>query len=503
MYRRDFMKWMGAAAGSLFVGGSNFIMADDQADGQKPHILLICVDDLKPALGCYGDPLAKTPNLDRLASRGMAFDKAYCNQAVCAPSRYNLMLGSRSTSLGLYGLGKPFREVYPDAVTMSQYFRRHGWRAEGIGKIFHFGHGNTGDPESWSVPPHREPVVEYLLPENSADGQLTREEAFFTNQKLGQVYSLPRGHAWEMADVPDNAYADGRIGDEGIKRLRDAQGRDEPLFLALGFVKPHLPFCAPQKYWAMYDPAEIELAARQRPPEQAPPFAGKGRGEMGQYEPVPPGNEPLDRVLQRNLIHGYYACVSYVDAQIGRVLDELDRLRMTSNTIIALWGDHGFHLGDLGYWTKHTNYEQANRIPLIFSAPGVVKAGTHTDQLAETVDIYPTLAALAGLPYPGDEVPQPIDGVSLVPVLRDPSIRVRDHAYHVFPRGRRVGRAIRTDRYRLVEWKIPHEPQETAVYELYDYQTDPLENRNLAAERPAIVAEIRKILDRHPEAVRL
>ncbi len=500
MYRRDFMKWMGAAAGSLVMSGCAF--AAESSGKTKSNVLLICVDDLKPALGCYGDPLAKTPNLDRLASRGMTFDKAYCNQAVCAPSRYNLMLGSRSTSLGLYGLGRPFREVYPDAVTMSQYFRRHGWRAESIGKIFHFGHGNTGDPESWSVPPHREPVVEYLLPENSAGGQLTREEAYFTNQQLNRIGSLPRGHAWEKADVPDNAYADGRIADEGIKRLRDAQGRDEPLFLALGFVKPHLPFCAPQKYWDMYDPAEIELAARQRPPELAPPFAGKGYIEIDQYEPIE-RKTPFDEELQRTLIHAYYACVSFVDAQIGRVLDELDRLKMTDDTIIALWGDHGYHLGDLGYWTKHTNYEQANRIPIMFVAPGVVKAGTHTDQLAETVDIYTTLTALAGLPHPGDEVPQPIDGVSLVPVLRDPSVRVRDHAYHVFPRGRRVGRAIRTDRYRLIEWKIPNEPQETAIYELYDYQTDPLEGRNLAADHPDIVAEIRKILDRHPEALRL
>lgn len=492
------MKWVGAATGSLVM--SRYGFAAEPAGKKKPNVLLICVDDLKPALGCYGDSLAMTPNIDRLAARGTRFDLAYCNQAVCAPSRYNLMLGSRSTSLGLYGLNRPFRRVYSDAVTMSQYFMRHGWRAEGIGKIFHFGHGNTGDPESWSVPPHREPVVEYLLPENSADGQLTREEAYFTNQQLNRVGSLPRGHAWEIADVPDNAYADGRIADEGIRRLQAAKNSDEPLFLALGFVKPHLPFCAPQKYWDMHDPAKFKLAERQRAPEGAPAFASKGYIEIDQYEPIE-RKTPFDKGLQRTLIHGYYATVSFVDAQIGRVIDELDRLKMSDNTIIALWGDHGFHLGDLGYWTKHTNYEKANRIPLIFVASGQVKAGARTNQLSETVDVYPTLAELAGLPHPEHEVPQPIDGLSMVPVLRDPAVRIRDHAYHVYPRGRRMGRAIRTERYRLIEWKIPNESPETAILELYDYQTDPLESRNLAAERPDVLAEIRKILDRHPEAV--
>jgi iduronate 2-sulfatase len=480
------------------MGGSIdrvFAAADKAAKG--PNVLLLCVDDLKPALGCYGDPLAKTPNIDRLAARGMRFDRAYCNQAVCAPSRYNLMLGSRSTSLGLYGLGKPFRQVYPEAVTLPQYFIRHGWRAESIGKIFHVGHGNTGDPASWSVEPHFEPVVEYRLPENSAGGRLTREEAYFTNQQLDRIGSLPRGHAWEKADVPDNAYADGRIADEGIRRLESAGRSDEPLFLALGFVKPHLPFCAPKKYWDMYDPDDFKLAERRSAPDGAPAFAGKGLIEIDQYEPISARRLEEDE-LQRMLIHGYYASLSYMDAQLGRVLDAMERLKMDETTIIALWGDHGYHLGDLGYWTKHTNYEQANRIPIIIAAPGV-KGGTQTDQLAETVDIYPTLVELAGL-KPA-EVPQPTDGLSLVPVLRNPAARVRDHAYHVFPRGRRLGRAIRTERYRLVEWKIPGQADDSAVLELYDYQTDPLESRNLAAEHPETVAVLRAILARHPEAV--
>ncbi len=466
----------------------------------KPHILLICVDDLKPNLGCYGDRIALTPQLDRLAARGMRFDRAYCNQSVCAPSRNNLLLGSRSTSLGIYGLSQHFRAVVPDAVTMPQHFRSHGWRAESVGKVLHTGHGNHDDPSSWSVPSYGGQVVEYLDPQSTGGGQLTREEAYFTNQKLNAINSLPRGAAWERLDVADNAYADGRIADEAIRRLQQAAARpEEPMFLAVGFVKPHLPFTAPQKYWDLYDPQALEIAPHQQPPEGAPGYAGKVGGEIVNYDPLTvPGLK--EEALQRQLLHGYYACVSYVDTQIGRVLAELDRLGLAERTIIVLWGDHGWHLGDHGYWTKHTNYEQANRIPLLIVAPGVAAPGSVTQQLAETVDLYPTLAELAGLPRPSG--PQPIDGVSLAPVLRDPAARVRDHAYHCFPRGERMGRAIRTDRYRLVEWKRSGAAAGTAEFELYDYEADPRETRNLAAAQPDVLRSLQEILARHPEASR-
>lgn len=189
-----------------------------QAAPARPHVLLVCIDDLKPALGSYGDPLAKTPNLDRLAARGMRFDSTYSNQAVCAPSRNNLLLGIRSTTLGIYSLGEHFRQARPDAVTLTQYFMRHGWRAEAVGKILHTGHGNHDDAASWSVPTQIEKVVEYLDPKSTPGGRLTREEALFTNQRLGQARALPRGAAWEIIDVPDSAYADGRIADEARRR---------------------------------------------------------------------------------------------------------------------------------------------------------------------------------------------------------------------------------------------------------------------------------------------
>ncbi|MCW1887661.1 sulfatase [Luteolibacter flavescens] len=467
------------------------------SSAKKPNVLLICVDDLKPTLGCYGDTLAKTPNLDRLAARGMRFDLAYCNQAVCSASRNNLMLGSRSTSLGIYDLSTNFRKAIPDAVTLSQYFMKHGYRAEAVGKILHTGHGNSDDTASWDVPTVIPKVVEYLDPKNSANGQLTREEAYFTNQKLGEIGKLPRGHAWEAVDTPDDGYSDGRTATEVIKRLQAAKERkDTPFFIGAGFVKPHLPFSAPQKYWDLHDPAKFQLATVRTQPEGAPPYAGKRGGEISNFKPVKPNGEVNDQVA-RKLIHGYYAATSYMDAQLGRVIDELDRLDLTKSTIVVLWSDHGWHLGDHGFWTKHTNYEQANRITMFIVAPGM-KPGS-TKQLAETVDIYPTLAELAGLPKP--EVPQPIDGLSLVPVLRDPAVRIRDHATHAFPRGEgRIGRAIRTERYRLVEWKKPDTPSDEADFELYDYETDPGETKNLAQEKPEVVKELRAILARHPEA---
>lgn len=467
---------------------------------RSPNVLLICVDDLKPALGCYGDKLAMTPNLDALASRGVRFELAYCNQSVCAPSRNNLLLGSRSTSLGVYSLGRNFRTAAPKAVTLPQYFIRHGYRAESVGKVLHTGHGNHDDEASWSVPSWKDKVVEYLDPKNSAGGKLTREEALFSNKP---AQGLPRGSAWETQDVADNAYADGRIAEEAISRLQAARKRLDssgtPFFLAVGFVKPHLPLTAPKKYWDLHNPAEFPLAAEKMPPLGTPGYAGKVGGEIVQYEPL--SNENLrDEATQRRLIHGYYACVSYVDAQIGRLLAELEKLELTGETIVVLWGDHGWHLGDHGYWTKHTTYEQANRIPLLIAGPGVKQHGASTRQLAETVDIFPTLAELASLPPPPG--PQPIDGVSLAQVLDSPEKRVRDHAYHCFPRGERIGRAIRTERYRLVEWKIPGAAADSADLELYDYQADPAESRNLVGEKPIVVSELRAILAKHPEAKR-
>lgn len=466
---------------------------------QKPNILLICVDDLKPLLGCYGEKKISTPNIDRLAKRSVLFERAYCNQAVCAPSRNALMTGIRPTTSGIYDLGTNFRAAGSNTVTISQYFMQHGYRAEGLGKIFHVGHGNHEDPASWSVPHFQVKSIAYALPESRANAGLTREEALFANKNAA---NLPRGAAYEAADVPDNAYPDGRLAAETIQRLRAAKDRtSQPFFLAVGFVKPHLPFCAPKKYWDLYDRASFHLPSLRTPPEGAPKYAPTSWGELRQYSEMPERG-PVDDEKAKALIHGYYAATSYVDTQIGRVLDELDRLELTKNTIVVLWGDHGWHLGDHGMWCKHSNYEQANRIPLLISAPGLGK-GKRTDSLAETVDLYPTLAELARLPAP--QVPQGLDGTSLLPILKKPSRKVNEAVFHVFPRNRPsdgaiLGRAVRTERYRLVEWKKPGASQNTAEYELYDYKKDPLETKNIASDEPKAVKQLLAHLKTLPEA---
>jgi len=463
---------------------------------EKPNVLLICVDDLKPVLGCYGDKTVKSPHIDRLAARSVVFERAYCNQAVCAPSRNSLLTGLRPQTLGIYDLATNFRKSRPQAVTLPQLFQQHGWRTEGLGKIFHVGHGNTEDPVSWSVPHWKANVVAYALPQSKAPSGLTREEALFANKP---AKDLPKGAAFEAADVPDNTYPDGALADEAIRRLQAAKQKPEqPFFLAVGFVKPHLPFVAPQKYWDLYDRAAFQLAEIREAPTGAPAYAPQYGGELRQYSGIP-DNGAVPDDLQRTLIHGYHAAISYMDAQLGRVLDELDRQGLAHNTIIVLWGDHGWHLGDHGMWCKHTNYEQATRIPLLVAAPGT-KAGIRTAALAETVDIYPTLCELAGV-----SCPQNLDGRSFAATLRDPSAATKDHTIHVYPRTAAnktpvIGRAIRTARHRLVQWKKIGAPTATADLELYDYDADPLETKNLASQQPEVVAALQALLAQHPEA---
>jgi iduronate 2-sulfatase len=474
------------AFGSLGVAA----VQDAAPEGKKPNILLLCVDDLKPAIGCYGDALARTPNVDRLARRGVRFERAFCNQAVCSPSRNALLTGLRPQTLGIYDLATNFRKARPDAVTLPQQFRKHGYRTEAMGKIFHVGHGNHEDPASWSVPHFAAKTVAYALKENLGP---TREGALFDNKN---PKDLPRGAPTESADVPDETYGDGRIAAEAVRRLREAkQNPDSPFFMAVGFLKPHLPFVAPRKYWDLHDPAKLPQPGRASPPEGAPPFAPQFGGELRQYKDVP-DKGPMGAELTRHLIHGYYAATSYMDAQLGKVLDALEETGLHRNTIVVLWGDHGWHLGDHGMWCKHTNYEQAARIPLIVEVPGG-RQDAAARALVETVDLYPTLCRLAGIP-----VPDGLDGTGFEKVLADPQAAHRESVIHVYPRGQRLGRALRTERHRLVEWKVPGAAADSAVLELYDYQADPAETKNLAAEQPEVVARLRAALAAHPEALR-
>lgn len=453
-----------------------FICIGATAAVERPNVLLICVDDLKPLLGCYGDATVRTPNIDRLARRGLRFERAYCNQAVCAPSRHALMLGLRPQTLGIYDLATRFRPVAPEAVSWPQHFMASGWHAEALGKIYHVGQGNGDDPASWSVP-HRTPggpgVATYHVAANkpaTADG---------------------RGAAYEAAEVEDTAYGDGALAVMAAQRITALGRSGAPWFLAVGFAKPHLPFCAPKRYWDLYQRSSFSVPPRVVP-DGAPAFAPQFGGELRQYAGIPAKGE-IDDELSLSLIHGYHAATSYMDAQVGKVLDALDASGAAEDTVIVLWGDHGWHLGDHGMWCKHTNYEQAARIPLIIAGPGIA-AGSGTTALIETVDLYPTISAFAGLP-----VPARVDGMSQIAVLRG-AAGIRDHVVHVYPRGKRIGRAIRTGRWRLVEWKEPGAAPDTAELELYDYQEDPHETRNLAEAKPERVAELRAILAKHPEA---
>ncbi|MGA2501602.1 MAG: sulfatase-like hydrolase/transferase [Tepidisphaeraceae bacterium] len=481
------------------------VIAAGSYAAEKLNILFVVVDDLKPTIGCYGDAVARTPNLDRLGARGMVFDRAYCLQAVCAPSRNATLTGLRPEVLRIYDLGTNFRRRVPDVVTLPQWFKQNGWKAEGIGKIYHVGHGNHEDPASWTVPHWPAKTIDYVLPENRAKG-LTREEALFGNSST-RVADLPRGAPFECADVPDNAYGDGKIADEAVARLRAARANaGQPFFIAVGFLKPHLPFCAPRKYWDMYDPAKLPMPDRDTPPDGAPKFAPTTWGELRQYSDIPDVG-PVNPAKARQLIHGYYAATSYMDAQFGRVLDELDALGLSKNTVIVLWGDNGWHLGDHGMWSKHTNYEQATRVPLIFSAPGH-RGGQHTASLVELTDIYPTLCDLAGAAKPAH-----LQGTSLVPVLDDAKVSPRAAAFQVFPRGTRetgpmLGQAVRTERWRYIEWRKAD--SSAAARELYDMQNDPGETVNLAdtQEQKAAVAELEAMLnarlsERPPEGLKM
>jgi iduronate 2-sulfatase len=450
---------------------------------QKPNVLLICIDDLKPRLGCYGDPLAKTPYIDRLAKNGVLFESAYCNQAVCSPSRNALLVGLRPQSLGIYDLATHFRKGSPDAITLPQHFKANGYYTQSFGKIFHVGHGNTDDASSWSVESYKPNGRNYQLPDNQN----------LVNSKDGA-----KAAAFESADAPDELYNDSLIADAAIKTLTEKSKSDQPWLLAVGFLKPHLPFVAPKKYWDLYDRNQIALASFQQSPADAPKYAPQNSGELRTYANIP-NQGPIPESLQRELIHGYLASVSFTDHQIGRVLSVLDQLKLTDNTIVVLWGDHGWHLGDHGMWCKHSNYEQATRIPVIVSAPGKAK-GASTKALIESVDIYPTLCELAGI-----RVPNALDGKSFANVLAHPSQGHRDHTIQVYPRskegvGQVLGRSIRTERYRLVEWKAWNASDDTAEWELYDYQTDPLETKNLAEQQPSVVAQLRAFFPSHPAA---
>ncbi|NOZ57211.1 MAG: sulfatase-like hydrolase/transferase [Calditrichaeota bacterium] len=448
------------------------------ATGVKPvNVLMIAVDDLKPTLGCYGDTMVVSPNIDWLASQGTVFFNNYCQQAVCAPSRASLLTGLRPDRSGVWDLREyaGLRRRNPNVVTLPQYFRQHGYETAAVGKVFDLRSvDKQHDAASWSVP-----------------------------------YRPARGKRWlratekvstEIDDAPDSAFVDGHILADGLDLLDQLARGDKPFFLAVGFKKPHLPFVAPKVDWDRYPRALIPLAPFQEHAANAPEWAFQPGWELRHYVDIPKkGRIPDDK--QRELINGYYACVSHVDRLIGRLLRRLDELNLRDNTVIVLWGDHGWHLGDHLMWCKHTNFEQATRAPLIIAAPGFPK-GQVAHTMSEFVDIFPTLCELTNLP-----VPDNLDGVSLVPALQDSAAEVKPYAVSQFHRvadGVKVeGYAVRTKRYRYVEWlkrdiRLTQEYDTTNVVanELYDYKIDPLETVSRAPlpEYREVVTQFRQIL---------
>ena len=471
-----------------------------RAPSKHRNVLFIVVDDLKPILGCYGDSLVKTPNIDRLAEEGTVFLNSYCQQAVCGPSRASVMTGLRPDHTKVWDLKTRMRDVNPDILSMPQYFREQGYETAGTGKIYDPRCVDKQvDAPSWSIPfskPDRLPVDptfgKAVL--GAYQGEDVRK-VFEQAQKKGlKKYAevkkyLVKHDAWpvvESADVPDAAYTDGAIANEGIRLMKELKASGKPFFLAVGFKKPHLPFVAPSKYWNLYSRDEFKVASYQKKSKNPVAPAYHNSSELRSYDGIPDfdsySSDPKKHLpveKQKELIHGYYACASFADAQVGKLLEELKKLGLDKDTVVVLWGDHGWHLGDHGLWCKHTNFEQATRAPLIISAPGFPQ-DEKTTVPVEFVDIFPTLCQLAGLP-----VPAHLDGASLVPVLKDPEAKVKEYAVSQWPRGKTMGYAIRDDRYRYVEWfgdtrgMAPYNPKKIVGRELYDYQKDPLETVNL------------------------
>lgn len=474
--RRDFLRTMSATTAASMFGPQ---LLQGQAGGaKKKNVLFIAIDDLRPQLNCYGNTQVVSPNIDKLAAQGTLFEHAYCQQAVCSPSRSSLLTGTRPDTTRVYDLVTHFRKAIPNVVTLPQHFKANGYHTQGLSKIYHHGYD---DPPSWTVPSWHPKVPQFQLKENvEAMGKELAAIKDEDKQMAAAKKLKVRGVPTECADVPDNAYADGATAEKAIEVL--GQIKDKPFFLAVGFLRPHLPFVAPRKYWDLYKRQDIKLADNPHPPKDMPDIAGTEWGELRAYIGIPKKG-PLSDEQARELIHGYLAATSYTDAQIGKVINELDRLGLRDNTIIVLWGDHGWKLGEHGMWCKHTNFELDANAPLIISAPGQKAPGKKTAALTEFVDIYPTLCELAGLPLPGH-----LEGLSAAPLLDDPALPWKKAAFSQYPRGKAVmGYTMKTPRYRFTRWQ--HSDGSEMAVELYDHQTDPKENINVAASHPGLVKE--------------
>ena len=521
------------SSASLRLCVSLIVALSTVSAAEKPNILFIAIDDLRPELGCYGSTAVKSPNLDALAARGLRFDRAYCQEAICSPSRASLLTGTRPETNGITHNYIDFSEVDRSLTTLPKHFIDHGYETVFCGKIFH---RQDHSPESWSRHPARKLVKlprpkHYALPEN----QKLRNDNFKKMfEKYGEAAKrgLGSGPAFEKADVPDHTYVDGFNTELAIATLKQMASDKvkKPIFLAMGYKLPHLNWIAPKKYWDMYERDKIELATQADGPKGGAAMGLHASFELRTRAGIPKYG-PLGDDLSRTLLHAYYASVSYVDAQIGKLVATLDEAGIGDNTIIIVWGDHGWHLGEMGIWGKATNYEIATRVPLIAYSPEMGAKGKGTEALVELLDIYPTLCDLAGIPKPDH-----IEGRSFAPLLENPDRAWKEAAVSQFPNpalrewaanplspGMRetffgplikdveqriiaqqgdvwdrelfenhlTGYTLRSDRYRLVVWRDHRDPASKPIFaELFDHGEDPNETINVAAEYPEIVEEL-------------
>ena len=442
------------------------------AAARPPNVLLIMADDLNNDLGTYGHKIAKTPNIDRLAKRGVRFDRAYTQFPLCSPSRVSLLTGRRPDTTRVHDLQTDFRTVLPDVVTLPQAFKQQGYVSARVGKIYHYGNpnqiGTSGldDPASWDQ------VV-------NPRGIDKDEEPQVTNLTPGR--QLGSALAYYASPAPDEAHTDGKVAAETIALLE--KHKDRPFFIGAGFYRPHCPFIAPRKYFDLYPLDRIP----------APAFAQGNRDgvpDAAWFTTPPNWNVTPDGV--REAVRAYYASISFLDANVGRVLDALDRLGLADNTIVVFMSDHGYHLGDRGQWMKQTMFEHATRSPLMISGPGVTARGRGSSRIVEFVDLYPTLVALAGI-----KAPAGLHGRSLAPLLEDPSAAWDHAALSQVRRGTApntfLGYSVRTADWRYTEWDGG-----ARGVELYDERADPDEQRNLAKDpkHQPQVAEMQRLLRR-------
>ena len=451
------------------------------------------MDDLRTELGCYGETEIRSPNIDRLAAAGLTFNRAYCQQPICMASRASLMSGLRPDTLDIYNCAS-LEEDAPGILTLNQHFGNNGYNIWAAGKIYHHSIDHEVQFTSDYQPVETKAIGRGYLSEESV--KIVEQYDAWYRENRGRP-GEGRGPAYEWPDVPDNAYHDGMMTDMAIEQLSSLKNSDRPFFMAVGYKKPHLPFNAPKKYWDMYAADEITPAPNPYHPENVSEYFDYNFGELRNYYGIPKGNEAFSDSLNRTLKHGYYACVSYIDAQIGRLLDGLEANGLDDNTIVILWGDHGWKLGEHDMWCKHTQFHLDNHVPMILKVPG--QSPAKTDAFVEFVDIYPSLCELAGL-----DLPEHLQGTSFVPLVEDTDKKWKEAALSYWPESNRgnpekviMGYTVQTDRYRYTEW-IRESSGELLARDLFDHHNDPQENRSIAndPDNEELMQQLSELLDR-------